>query len=212
MAKELKALTAIVSVGMLVYITSLGGVSRAEIGSAKGQEESEGATISLEASVVRVAAEALEEKAGGSDFLALGSIPAETVLNRVGTEGVEAVGGVRLLVANGAVGEISAEDEATEVEKNAERQAGGTEKRSSSVLLKAEAQVRGAGKIAVKFSFRQVVSEKASSGSGEGEREQEIVHVFEASSQVGLEAGRPLVVGARRSGDVVMFLILRADI
>lgn len=212
MAKELRALSVIVSVGMLIYLASLGNVSLAEVGSAAGEGHFDDTTISIEACVVRIAIEALEEGTGDSDFLALSSISADKILSRVGADDAEVVSGVKILVGNGAAAEMSAEDNAREKQKNPERETGEHSDRKTSVSFKAQAMIRAAGRIAVEFSFKQLISESGSSGSSEGEREEEAIRVFEVSSKLGLQVGRPHVAGARRNGDEAMFLILYADI
>lgn len=212
MARQFKTLVFIISVGLLVYFASLGSVSLAEVGSAQSAERLEGQTISLDACLVRVAVEALKESVVGGDFPALSSMPAEALLSRVRAGDGEVLTGIKLLVAGGGVGEMTAENDGREVEKDAGLETGGHAKRRSSASFRAEARVRPAGKIAVEFSFKQVLSESSSSGSGKGDREEESTQVFEVSSVLGLEAGRPSVAAARRNGDEAVFLILHADI
>ena len=173
----------------------------------------EGVTISLEACVVRVGIEALEQGAADTGFRALSSVTADMLLGRVGGEDAEVVSGVKLLVGNGTEAEISSEGTAREKEKDQASGSGEHSDRETSVSLRAEAVVSAARKITVAFDFKQVFSENASSaGSGEGEREEEFVQAFEVSSMVGLQAGRPRVVGAKRNEGEAMFLILYADI
>jgi hypothetical protein len=235
MTKRIKALLGVVLLGVLVYLVSAASVSMAEVGSAAAEERVPDVTVladeeltedfvlddaeerladvmvSLEACVVRVDVEALEESAGGG-FLALSSVSAESLLSRIGGEEAEAVSGVKLLVGNGTEGEISTEDNAREKARDVQEEVGEHASRDTAVSLRAEALVAGAGKIVVEFSFKQVISEDTSSGSVEGEHEEEVGQVFEVSSTVGLQAGRPRVVGARKSEDQAMFLILHADI
>lgn len=212
MAKQFKTLVFIISVGLLVYFASLGSVSVAGVGSAQSEERLEGQTISLEACLVRVAVEALKESVVGGDFPALSSVPAEALLGRVRAGDGEVVSGIRLTVAGGAVGEMTAEAGGRTTEKDAELRTGGHGKRQSSVSFRAEAGLRTAGRIAVEFTFKQVLSEGSSSGSAKGDREEEATQVFEVSSALGLEAGRPSVATARINGDEAVFLILQADI
>ena len=96
--------------------------------------------------------------------------------------------------------------------KDVQEEAGEHAGRDTAVSLRAEALVTSAGKIVVEFNFKQIISEDTSSGSVEGVHEEEVGQVFEVSSTVGLEAGRPRVVGARKIEDQAMFLILLADI
>ena len=211
MEKKMKVLLGVILAAAVVYLVSLASVSVAEVGSAATQERLADVTVSLEACVVRVGIEALEESAGGG-FLALSSVSAESLLSRIGGEEVEAVSGVKLLVGNGTEGEISTEDSAREKAKDVQEEAGEHAGRNTAVSLRAEALVTSAGKIVVEFNFKQIISEDTSSGSVEGVHEEEVGQVFEVSSTVGLEAGRPRVVGARKIEDQAMFLILHADI
>ena len=80
MARKLKGLIAIVSVGILIYIMSSANTSVAEDAEIDAQERFAGATISVEASVVAVELEALEEIIGESDIKSLHSIPLEKVM------------------------------------------------------------------------------------------------------------------------------------
>ncbi|MHC4170690.1 MAG: hypothetical protein ACYSWQ_27450 [Planctomycetota bacterium] len=123
MANKIKALLGVVLVGMLVYLVSAASVSVAEVGSAACEERLADVTVSLEACVVRVDVEALEESAGGG-FLALSSVSAESLLSRIGGEEAEAVSGVKLLVGNGTEGEISTEDNAREKAKDVQEEVG----------------------------------------------------------------------------------------
>jgi len=202
----------IVPVGILIYLVSSASISMAEVGSAAAEERFTDVTVSLEACVVRVAIEALDASADGGGFRALSSVSADKLLSRIGDQGAEVVSGVKLLVGNGAEAEISTEDGESEKEKDQEGGAGERANRATSVSLRAEALVSTAGQITVEFSFKQVVSEEASSESEEGEREESGTQVLEVSSRVGLEAGRPRVVGARKIDGQAMFLILYADI
>ena len=212
MTRKLRALMVTVSVGILVYLVSLASVSVAEVGSAAGEERLADVTVSLEACVVRVEIEAVGDSADNADYRALSLAKAERLLSRVGDEGTEVVSGVKLLVGNGSEAEISTEDKASEKEKDQESGTGEHADRETSVSLQAEAIVSTAGEITVEFDFRQVFSENGLSGSGEGEREEEFVQIFEVSSRVGLQVRRPRIVGAKRNEDEAMFLILYADI
>ncbi|MHC4433070.1 MAG: hypothetical protein ACYTBS_14610, partial [Planctomycetota bacterium] len=97
MTRELKTLVVVAAVAAFFYLTAFAGTSVTEHGeiSVDHDEISVGhdeisvdeqlgdATISVEACVVRVETEALEEFTGGSGLLNLGSIPAQRVLKCV---------------------------------------------------------------------------------------------------------------------------------
>lgn len=211
MARELKTLFVVAAVGTLVYFMAFAGTSVAE--HAEHGEQFGGVTISVEACVVRVAIEALEDiAAAGSDILTLGSIPAAKVLRRVGSEGAEVISTVKLALANDSVGEITVEENSQDKVKGNEGEPGEYAERETSVSFQAEALVRTAERIAVKFSFKQRVTEKASAPLGDGEHEEGGVETFEVSSSLALETGQPRVAGAKKNGDVATFLILKADI
>ena len=80
MAGKLKGLIGIVSVVMLIYFVSSGNTLVAEDGEIDAQEQFAGATISVEASVVIVELEALEEITGESDTQTLNSISLDEIL------------------------------------------------------------------------------------------------------------------------------------
>ena len=211
MAKKLKASIVILTAGVLIYLTSLAGVTTAHVGSASAEETSAGATISLEACVVRVGIEAFEESAGG-DFIAISSISAEQVLGRVEAGEAEVVSSVKVLVAEGAVAEIATEQNAREKEKDPAKEAGEDSEWETAASLRAEVIEVDAGRVAVEFVFKQIISEHGSSGDNEAEREEEHSEIFEVSSGIGLSIGRPVIAGAKKDEGGAMFLILYADI
>jgi hypothetical protein len=219
MARELKTLFAVAAVGMLVYFMAFAGTSVAEhaehgehSGHAEHGEQFGGVTISVEACVVRVAIVALEGIAADSDMLTLGSIPAAEVLRRIGSEDAEMVSTVKLALVNDSIGEITVEENSQEKVNGNEGEPCEYAERETSVSFQAEALVRTAERIAVKFSFKQRVTEKASAPLGDGEHEEGCVETFEVSSSLALETGQPCVAGAKKNGDVATFLILTADI
>ena len=212
MTRELKTLFVIAAVAALVYFTAFAGTSVAEHAEIAVVEQFGGVTISVEACVVRVAVGALEEIGAGSDILSLASIPAGKVLELVGSEDAEVVSMVKLALGNDSVGEITVEENSQEKGKDHEGGTGEHAEGETSVSFQAEALVRTAGKIAVKFSFKQIVVGKAFSASGDGEQEEEVVDTFEVSSRLALQAGQPRVAGAKKNEDAATFLILRADI
>ena len=211
MAKKLKASAVLVAVVLLVYLVSLGNISVADVGSASAEEMSAEATISLEACVVRVDIEALEESAG-SGFIPLSSISAEQVLSRVEADEAEVVSSVKVLVAEGAVAEIETEQNAREKEKDRVKEAGEHAECEAAASLRAEIIEVDAGRVTVEFGFKQILSEHGASGVSDAEHEEEHAEVFEVSSRIGLHMGRPTIAGAKKNEDGAMFLILYADI
>ena len=212
MARKAKTLLIVAVVVTFVYFMSFAGISVAEHAEISGGEQFDGVTISVEACVVRVAIEALDEIAGGSNVLNMGSIPAAKVLERVGGEGAELVSSVKLAMGNGSVAEMTTEENSRQKGKDHADETGEYADREILVSFQAEAQVMTAEKIAVKFSFKQIVAENASSESGDGEQEEEVAETCEVSSRLALETGQPRVAGAKKNEDVATFLILRADI
>jgi hypothetical protein len=209
MAREWKALFAVAAVGMLVYFVAFADTSAAE--SAAGGQFG-GVTISVEACVVRVASEALKDIAADTDILDLGSISAAKVLKRIGSRDAEVISTIKLALANDSLGEITAEENSKDKVKGNEGEPGGYAERETAVSFQAEALVRTVEKIAVKFSFKQIVTEKASSALGAGEYEEGGVETFEVSSSLALQTGQPHIAGAKKNEDAATFLILRADI
>ena len=211
MTRELKTLFVIAAVAVLVYFTAFAGTSVAEHAEVSVDEQLGDATISVEACVVRVEIEALEEFAAGSDLLNLGSIPAQKILERVDHEGAEVLSMVKLALGNECVAEMTTEKNSREKGKDHTDGTGEHAEREISVSFQVEAFVITAEKIAVKLSFKQIVVEKASSGSGGGEQEEEVVDSFEVSSRLAFQTGQPCVAGAKKNEDATTFLILRAD-
>lgn len=164
MARELKALVVVAAVGMLVYFMAFAGTSVAEHGEHAGHgEQFGGVTIFVEACVVRVEVEALEEIAAGSDILNLGSISAAKVLGCVESEDAEVISTIKLALGNDSDGEITTKETSTVKGKDNVGRADEHAQREIAISFQAEAIVRTVEKIAVKFSFKQAVAEKASS-------------------------------------------------
>lgn len=212
MSKKIKTSVVIIGVGILVYLVSLGNITMADIGSAASEEMSAGATISLEACLVRVDIEALEKGEGNSGFLPLSSISAEQVLSCIKDDKAEVVSNVKVLVAEGSVAEIATENNGHEKEKDKAKETGGNSERKTGSSLRAEVVEVNDDGIAVEFKFRQNVSENSSSGHDDGEVEEEHSDVFELSSRLGLRVGRPVIAGAKKSEDGAQFLILFAEL
>lgn len=212
MAGKLKALVVIVSVGMLIYLVSSANISVAEDTEIASQEQFANVTVLIEASVVRVELEALEEIAGESDNQTLNSIPLGKILQCIREEeGGEVVSVVKLAVGNGSVAEITTEQNEQEKGKNPENGTGERADRETNVSFRVEALVNDINKIEVKFDFKQVVLENTLSAVSDAEEEQGMVTKFEVSSELVLRTGQSRIVGATKK-DVATFLILSVDI
>jgi hypothetical protein len=236
MVKKIKALLGIVCIAIVVYLVSLASVSVAEVGSAAGEERLAdvtvsmaeelpeslvadsgaeppvGRTISLEACVVRVEIEALENSMGDSGYRALSSISAGQVLTRVEADEAEVVSSVKVLVAEGAVAEIATEQNAREKEKDQAKETGEHAEWETAASLRAEVIEIDARRVAIEFGFRQIISERGASGESDAENEEEHAEVFEVSSGIGLAICRPIIAGAKKSESGTMFLILYAEV
>ena len=111
MAIKLKGIIGIVSVVTLIYFVSWGNTLVAEDGENNAQGRFAGATISVEASVVAVGLEALEEIIGEPDIKSLNSIPLEKIMRSVREdEGGEMVSISKLAVRNESASEINTEE------------------------------------------------------------------------------------------------------
>ena len=212
MTRELKTLLVVAAVAVLFYLTAFAGSSVTEHDEIAVDEQLGDATISVEACVVRVETEALEEFATGAGLLNLGSIPAQRILKCVDQEGAEVVSMVKLALGNESVAEMTMEKNSRRKDKDHEGRTGENAEREISISFQAEAFVMTAEEIAVKVGFKQVVVEKTSSGSRDGEGEEEIVDSFEVSSRLAFQVGQPCVAGAKKNEGAATFLILRVDI
>ncbi|TKJ36974.1 MAG: hypothetical protein CEE38_08700 [Planctomycetes bacterium B3_Pla] len=138
-------------------------------------------------------------------------MPASKVLRGVAEGDAELVSVVKLALGNDSFAEMTAEQNAREKGKDREHESGEHVERETVISFQAEATVKNADKIAVKFSFKQIASESASSASSDAE-EEDSTETFEVSSTLVLVTGQPRVVGAKQAGDEATLLILRADI
>jgi hypothetical protein len=211
MANKLKGLIGIVLVVMLIYFVSSGNTLVAEDGEIDAQERFAGATISVEASVVAVELEALEEILGEPDIKSLHSIPLEKVMQCVREDEGEVISIVKLAVRNHSAGEISREESANEQSKVSNDDAREQEVRENRVSIRVVPVIIEAGKIAVNFDLKQIASENIFSSERGAEEQQEGLIQFEVSSEVVLRPGQPRIVGATQKGEAI-FLIMGVDI
>lgn len=211
MVKKLKGLIGIVSVVILIYFVSWGNSVVAEDGENDAQERFAGAMISVEASVVAVELESLEEITGELDARNLHSVPLEKVMQCVREDEGEVISIVKLAVRNESAGEITREESANEnrkVSNDDTREQEGSENR---VSFRAVPVIIEAGKIAVSFDLKQIASENILSSERGTEEQEDRVIEFEVSSEVVLRPGQPRIVGATRK-DEAIFLIMEVDI
>jgi hypothetical protein len=211
MANKLKGLIGIVSVVMLIYFVSSGNTLVAEDGEIDAQERFAGAMISVEASVVAVKLEALEEILGEPDIKSLHSIPLEKVMQCVREGEGEVISIVKLAVRNNSAGEITREESANENRKVSNNDAREQEVRENRVSIRVVPVIIEAGKIAVSFDLKQIASENILSSERGTEEQEDRVIQFEVSSEVVLRSGQPRIVGATKK-DEAIFLIMEVDI
>jgi hypothetical protein len=211
MANKLKGIIGIASVVMLIYFVSSGNPLVAEDGEIDTQERFTGAVVSVEASVVAVEFEALEEIIGEPDIKSLNSIPLGKIMQCVREDKGEVITVCKLAVGNNAEGEISREESANENRKVSNDDVREEERRENRVSFRVEPVIIEAGKIAVSFDLKQIASENIVSSERAAEEQEDRLIQFEVSSEVVLRPGQPRVVGATRK-DEVIFLIMEVDI
>jgi hypothetical protein len=211
MANKLKGLIGIVSVVMLIYFVSSGNTLVAEDGEIDAQERFAGAMISVEASVVAVGLEALEEITGKPDIKSLNSIPLGKIMQCVREGEGEVISIVKLAVRNNSAGEITREESANENRKVSNDDAREQEGSENRISFRAVPVIIEAGKIAVSFDLKQIASENILSSERGTEEQEDRVIQFEVSSEVVLRPGQPRIVGATKK-DEAIFLIMEVDI
>ncbi|MBW7992496.1 MAG: hypothetical protein FVQ84_21115 [Planctomycetes bacterium] len=212
MLNKLKGLIGIVSVVMLIYFVCSGNTLVAEDGENDAQERFAGATISVEASVVIVGLEALEEIAGELDGQNLNSIPLEKIMRSIREdEGGEMVSIVKLAVGNESDAEINTEERVDTKRKHPEEGAGVHENRQINISFRVTPKIIDMNRIAVSFDFKQIVSENTLASEREAEEQEDRVIQFEVSSELVLRPGQPRIVGATQKGEAI-FLIMGVDI
>ena len=211
MANKLKGLIGIVSVVMLIYFVSSGNTLVAEDGEIDAHERFAGATVSVEASVVRVGPKALEEITGEPDFQNLNSIPLDKIMRSIREdEGGEIVSISKLAVGNECAGEINTEESEVVKIKYSEKEVSEHQNAETHISFRVTPRIINMDKIAVSFDFKQIGSESIFS-EREAEEQQDRVTQFEVSSEVVLRPGQPRIVGATKK-DEAIFLIMEVDI
>jgi len=211
--KKLKNLIVIVSLGVLIYLVFSANTLVAEDSENEAQEQFAGAMISVEALVVTVEPEALEEITGELDIKTLNSIPLEKVMQSIfEEEGVEIVSSVKLSMRNGSMAEMNTKDNEEENRKiSEEEEMAEQENRERHVSFRATSHIINMNKIEISFDFKQIVSESTLRSISETDEQGKMSKTFEVSSEVVLRPGQLRIVGATKK-DVAIFLIMGVDI
>ena len=221
MTGKLKNLIITLSLGVLIYLVSSANTLVAEDAENEVRDKYAGATVSVEASVVIIEPEALEEITDDLDTQNLNSIPLEKIMQIIREdEGGEMISAVKLAVGNKSEAEMKTEENADEnVEENRKisdeesgtRESGTREKREKHVSFRVVPTIIDMNRIAVSFDFKQIASRSALISESEAEVQEEKVTEFEVSSELVLRPGQPRIVGASKK-DEVIFLIMSVDI
>ena len=212
MTGKLKGIIVIVSLGMLIYLVSSADFLVAEDSENEAREQFAGAMISVEASIVIVEPEVLEEITDDLNIQNLNSIPLEKIMQIIREdEGGEMISAIKLAVGNNSEAEMNSEDNVEEKRKIFKEETGEQERRESVFSFRITPEIIDLDKIAVNYRFQQTVQEIILSSTSEAEEEKNIVRNFEVSSEVILRPGQPRIVGATKK-DEVIFLIMGVDI
>jgi len=211
MSAKLKGFIVILSIGVLIYFVSSANTSVAEDTENKCSGKFASAVVSVEARVVVVEPEVLEEIIGDSDDRSLDSVRLEKIMRAVSEEEAEIVSSVKLSMKNDTKAEIETEGNEQESVKNFADEVTEREHREIQVSFRATSHIIAVEKIEVSFDFKEILSESNTSSTSEVEEEGEGIMKFEMSSTVVLQPGRPRIVGATMK-DEAMFLIMGADI
>jgi hypothetical protein len=212
MARKLKGLIVIISIGMLIYLGFSAQTLVAEDAENKGSGQFAGAMVSVEALMVVVEREALEEMIGDSDMMNLSSIPIEKIMHIVREEeGGEIFSSVKLSMKNDSHAEIEKEGFEEVNRKNAAEEKSEQESREIQISFEAMSHVIDIDKIEISFDFEQVESVKNLGSTMKVEEQEDRTMNFKMSSIVVLQPGRARIVGATMK-DEAMFLIMVADI
>ena len=211
MSSKLKGLVVILSIGILIYFISLSNTSVAEDAENEAMEQFAGIVVSVEASVVVIEPEVLEEIIGDSGNRNLNSISLERIMQIVSEEEGEIVSSVKLSMKNNTNAEIETESNWQENRKNFPDEV--TERESSEMLVsfRAMSHIIDVEKIVINFDFKEVFTESEIGSTDEVEEQGERLKNFEMSSTVVFRPGQPRIVGATIR-DEAMFVIMSADI
>ena len=212
MSGKIKGLIIIVSLGVLIYLVSSGNALVAEDTGNGAEGEFAGATISVEASLVAVEFEALEEIIDEFDINNLGSIPPEKIMQCVcEDEGGELISVVQVAVKNMYSGQMSREERVKEQRKVSDEGVSEQEGGKNNISFSVVPEIININRIAVSFDFKQISSEGALTSASDVEEQGEQEVVIEISNNVVLRPGQKRIVSATKR-DEAFFLIMSVDI
>lgn len=212
MARKLKGLIVIISIGMLIYFVSSVNALVAEDAENEGRGRFADAVVSIEAMMVVVEQEALEEMIGDSDMMNLNSIPLDRIMHIVREEeGGEIFSSVKLSMKSDSHAEIEKEGFEEVNRKNAAEETSEQESRETQISFDAMSHIINIDKIEISFDFKQVGSVKNTGSTMKVEEQEDRAMNFKMSSIVVLQPGRARIIGATMKGEA-MFLIMSADI
>ena len=212
MSGKIKGLIIIVSLGVLIYLVSSGNALVAEDTENGAEEEFAGATISVEASLVAVEFEVLEEIVDELDINTLSSIPLEKIMQCVcEDEGGELISIVQLAVRNMSSGQMSREERVKEQKKVSDEDVSEQEEGENHISFSVVPEIININRIAVSFNFKQIFSEGSLMSASDVEEQEERDVVVEISSEVVLRPGQKRIVSATKR-DAAFFLIMSVDI
>jgi hypothetical protein len=211
MVAKLKGFIVVLSIGVLIYFVSSANTLVAEDSEDERCGQFANAVVSVEARVVAVEPEVLEEIIGASDDISLDSVRLERIMQSVGEEEAELVSSVKLSMKNDTNAEIETESNEQGKVKNVTDEVTELESREIQVSFRATSHIIDLEKIEVSFDFKKILSKSNTGSTNEVEEQGEGIMTFEMSSTVVLRPGRPRIVGATMK-DEAMFLIMSADI
>ena len=212
MSGKIKGLIIIVSLGVLICLVSSGNALVAEGTENGAEEEFAGATISVEASLVAVEFEALEEIVDELDINSLSSIPPDKIMQCVcEDEGGELISVVQLAVKNMSSGQMSREERVKEQRKVSDEGVSEQEGGENHISFSVVPEIININRISVSFDFKQISSEGALTSASDVEEQGERDVVVEISSEVVLRPGQKRIVSATKR-DEAFFLIMSVDI
>jgi len=210
MSKQFKGVIAAVSIAMLIYLIPSANTLVADDGENEGQDKFAGATISVEAYLVAVEFEALEEIVDELDINSLSSIPVEKIMQCVcEDEGGELISVVQLAAKNMSSGQMSREERVKEQRKVSDENISEQEEGENHISFGVVPEIIDIDRIAVSFNFKQISTDGALTSASEVEEQEERDVVFEVSSDVVLRPGQKRIVGATKR-DEAFFLIMSA--
>ena len=211
MIRKANHFVTIVSVVLLIGLATSSHISIAGGNEEADQECFAHAIISVEASVVRVEREVLQDIVGESARRSLSAIPVNKIWHCIHEEEAgEVISNSQLLVGNGGGGELNTEESEQRQEKAEE--AGEHGQREVQVSFRTEAAIMSPERIIVEFEFKQIAVEEMSRGAEEAEEEHRNESKIEVASRLVMRPGQPRIISAKSNHEVATFLIMTVDI